>query len=223
MAGDNEDVTLDLSSLKTTDRYKILSGIVVPRPIALVTTVNADGLVNAAPYSFFNVFSEDPPLVVLGLQHYADGRFKDTTRNIHTTGEFVVNLCDEAMAQAMNETAVDFPSDISETETVGLETCASLDVKVPRLAHAPFSFECVRHASLAFGPGRELLVGRPVRVHARAGLLDTDRMYIDYEQYKPIGRLFGELYARQGDIFAMPRQTHAQYMADRQAPADADK
>jgi len=223
MAGENEDVTLDLSSLVATDRYKILSGIVVPRPIALVTTVNADGLVNAAPYSFFNVFSEDPPLVVLGLQHHADGRFKDTTRNIHTTGEFVVNLCDEAMAQAMNETAVDFPSDISETETVGMATCPSIDVKVPRLAEAPFSFECVRHASLAFGPGRELLVGRPVRVHARAGLLDTDRMYIDYEQYQPVGRLFGELYARQGDIFAMPRQTHAQYMADRQATKDGDK
>ncbi|MFK7963451.1 MAG: flavin reductase family protein [Burkholderiaceae bacterium] len=216
MGEDNKDVTIELSSLEPTERYKILSGVIVPRPIAWVTTVNEAGLVNAAPYSFFNVFSEDPPLVVLGLQHYPDGSFKDTTRNIHATGEFVVNLCDEAMAHAMNETAVDFPGDISETDTLGLATHASMDVKPPRLADAPFSFECVRHASLAFGPGRELLIGRPVRVHARAGLLDTEKMYIDYDQYQPVGRLFGSLYARQRDIFSMTRQSYAEYLADQQ-------
>ena len=92
------------------DRYKLLCGVVVPRPIALVTTLDENGKVNAAPFSFFNVFSEDPPLVVLGLQHKADGSPKDTTRNIHRSGQFVVHMVDEALAATMNDCAVDFPS-----------------------------------------------------------------------------------------------------------------
>src|ERR1700674_3007981 len=115
------------------DRYKLLCGVVVPRPIALVTTLDENGKVNAAPFSFFNVFSEDPPLVVLGLQHKADRSPKDTTRNIHRDGEFVVHMVDEALASAMNDCAVDFPSGESEVAAVGLATSPSVDVKVPRL------------------------------------------------------------------------------------------
>jgi hypothetical protein len=96
------------------DRYKLLCGVVVPRPIALVTTCDENGIVNAAPFSFFNVFSEDPPLVVLGLQHKADLTPKDTTRNIRRDGQFVIHLVDEALAAAMNDCAVDFPAGDSE-------------------------------------------------------------------------------------------------------------
>jgi flavin reductase (DIM6/NTAB) family NADH-FMN oxidoreductase RutF len=95
--------------LDSHDRYKLLCGVVVPRPIALVTTLDENGAVNAAPFSFFNVFSEDPPLVVLGLQHRADLSPKDTTRNIQRNGQFVVHMVDEALAAAMNDCAVDFP------------------------------------------------------------------------------------------------------------------
>ena len=117
----------------------------MPRPIALVTTISRDGVVNAAPFSFFNVFSENPALLVLGLQHNEDGSPKDTTRNIHLTGEFVVNLVDEGIAEAMNLTATDFPPGEGEPAALGYGD-DGLDArsKPPRLAQAPAAFECRR-------------------------------------------------------------------------------
>src|ERR1700722_14835331 len=194
-------------------RYKLLCGVVVPRPIALVTTLDANGAVNAAPFSFFNVFSEDPPMVVLGLQHKADRTPKDTTRNIHRDGEFVVHMVDEALAAAMNDCAVDFPSGESEPEAIGLATTPSVDVKVPRLSAAPFAMECRRSVGLAFAPGRELLVGEVLRIHARPGLVDTSNMYVDFDAYRPIGRLCGNLYSYQREPFTMVRESHTQWNA----------
>src|ERR1700737_2494098 len=141
------------------DRYKLLGGVVRPRRLALVTTLDENGKVNAAPFSFFNVFSEDPPLVVLGLQHKPDSTPKDTTRNIHRSGQFVVHMVDEALAAAMNDCAIDFPSGDSEVEATGLATVPSIDIAVPRLAAAPFARGGRGHVALAFGPRRELLVG----------------------------------------------------------------
>src|ERR1700744_2960493 len=120
-----------LKDLSRQDRYKLLCGVVIPRPIALVTTLDVNGAVNAAPFSFFNVFSEDPPLIVLGLQHKPDHAPKDTTRNIERDGEFVVHMVDEALAAAMNDCAVDFPSGESEPAAIGLATTPSVEVKVP--------------------------------------------------------------------------------------------
>jgi flavin reductase (DIM6/NTAB) family NADH-FMN oxidoreductase RutF len=204
-----------LRDLSAHDRYKLLCGVVIPRPIALVTTLDANGAVNAAPFSFFNVFSEDPPLVALGLQHKTDRSPKDTTRNVHREGEFVVNMVDEALASAMNDCAVDFPSGESEVAALGLATSASVDVRVPRLAAAPFSLECKRSVSLTFGPGRELLVGEVLRIHAREGLVDTENMYVDLAAYRPIGRLFGNLYTYQRESFAMDRENHSQWQTRR--------
>src|SRR3977135_2292739 len=113
---------ISFADLSPLDRYKLLCGVVVPRPIALVTTLDENGAVNAAPFSFFNVFSEDPPLVVLGLQRKTDLRRKDTTRNIHRDGEFVVHMVDEALAATMNDCAVDFPAGSSEGIAAGLAT-----------------------------------------------------------------------------------------------------
>ena len=204
---------VSLRDLSKQDRYKLLSGVVIPRPIALVTTLDANGAVNAGPFSFFNVFSEDPPLVALGLQHKADRTPKDTTRNIHRDGEFVVNMVDEALALAMNDCAVDFPSGESEVAALGLAVSPSVDVKVPRLAAAPFALECKRSVSLAFGPVRELLVGEVLRIHAREGLVDYANMYVDLAAYRPIGRLFGNLYTYQRESFVMDRETHSQWSA----------
>jgi flavin reductase (DIM6/NTAB) family NADH-FMN oxidoreductase RutF len=204
---------LAFRDLAPRDRYKLLCAVVVPRPIALVTTLHENGGVNAAPFSFFNVFSEEPPLVVLGLQHHPDGRFKDTTRNIHRSGEFVVHMVDEGFAGAMNDCAMDFPGDEGEVEALGLATAPSVDVAVPRLADAPFALECRREVSLAFGPGRELLVGEVLRLHARPGVLDAERLHVDLAAYRPVGRLFGNLYATQQDIFALERQSHADWLA----------
>jgi flavin reductase (DIM6/NTAB) family NADH-FMN oxidoreductase RutF len=204
---------IPLNELSPHDRYKLLCAVVVPRPIALVTTLDANGAVNAAPFSFFNVFSEDPPLVVLGLQHKADRSPKDTTRNIHRDGEFVVHMVDEALAKAMNDCAIDFPTGESETAAAGLATLPSVDVRVPRLAAAPFALECRRQVALAFAPGRELLVGEVLRLHAREGLVDPADLHVDIAAYRPIGRLFGNLYSYQRDIFAMDRESHAQWSA----------
>jgi flavin reductase (DIM6/NTAB) family NADH-FMN oxidoreductase RutF len=204
---------ISFADLSPLDRYKLLCGVVVPRPIALVTTLDENGAVNAAPFSFFNVFSEDPPLVVLGLQHKADRDLKDTTRNIHRDGEFVVHMVDEALAKAMNDCAVDFPAGSSEAAAVGLATLPSVDVRVPRLAAAPFALECRRQVVLSFAPGRELLVGEVLRLHAREGLVDMAKMYVDLAAYRPVGRMFGNLYTYQRDTFAMDRESHAQWSA----------
>ena len=212
-----------LRDLSRQDRYKLLCGVVIPRPIALVTTLDENGAVNAAPFSFFNVFSEDPPLVVLGLQHRPDRSPKDTTRNINRDGEFVVNMVDEALASAMNDCAVDFPSGDSEVAALGLAILPSVDVGVPRLAAAPFALECKRSVSLGFGPGRELMVGEVLRIHAREGLVDAANMYVDYEAYRPIGRLFGNLYTYQRESFAMDRESHSQWSARvRNGPVDGE-
>lgn len=205
-------MSISLRDLKPRDRYKLLCAAVVPRPIALVTTLSENGALNAAPFSFFNVFSEDPPLVALGIQHKPDLTPKDTTRNIHRDGEFVIHTVDEALADAMNTCAIDFPSGESEVEAVRLETLPSIDVKVPRLAAAPFALECRRHVLLNFGPGRELLIGEVLRLHAGEGLLDEKRLYVDLDRYRPIGRLFGSLYSRQREIFALTRESHAEWL-----------
>lgn len=190
------------------ERYKLLCATIMPRPIALVTTRDAAGIVNAAPFSFFNVFAEEPALVVLGLQHKPGFARKDTTRNITETGVFVVNLVDEALAEAMNVCAIDFPPDVSETEAAGLTLAPGVDVPVPHIAEAPFALECRRTVALAFGPDREIVLGEVVRLHARAGLLDLDRMRIVAEAYRPVGRLFGDGYARQTDRFELTRETY---------------
>jgi flavin reductase (DIM6/NTAB) family NADH-FMN oxidoreductase RutF len=198
-------------------RYKLLCGAVCPRPIALVTTLSQAGIVNAAPYSFFNVFSEDPALVVLGLQHKADGHggftLKDTTRNITQRGVFTVNMVDEGLAEAMNLTAIDFPPEVGEPQAIGLALEAGVSIAVPRLAAAPFALECRKQVSLSFGPQRELLIGEVVRFHARAGLVDEATMNVDLAAWKPVGRLFGDAYARQNDRFDLVRERYAEWAA----------
>ena len=199
------------AELSPRDRYKLLCGAIVPRPIALVTTSDADGRVNAAPFSFFNVFGEDPALVILGLQHRPEGSTKDTNRNIRERSGFVVNLVDEALADAMNICAIDFPPDESEIEAAGLALLPSVAVAPPRIAQAPVALECRRHALLTFGPDRDILIGEVIHMHARAGLLNATTLHMDAHAYRPIGRLAGNLYARQGEVFALERQSYEEW------------
>src|SRR3712207_4258281 len=133
--------TVAFPDLEPRERYKLLCATIIPRPIALVTSVDANGVANAAPFSFFNVFSEEPPLIVLGLQHKPQAAPKDTTRNIGETGVFVVNLVDEALAEGMNMCAVDFPPEVSEIDAAGLTLLPGVGVAVPRIAEAPFALE----------------------------------------------------------------------------------
>jgi flavin reductase (DIM6/NTAB) family NADH-FMN oxidoreductase RutF len=203
----------DLTALPPALRYKLLAALVVPRPIALVTTVGPDGVVNAAPFSFFNVFSEDPALVVLGIQTRTDGTLKDTLANVRETGVFVVNLVDEAIADQMNICAVDFPPAVSEVEAAGLNILPGVSVPVPRIAEAPAALECRHHMTLDIAAARHLVIGAVVRVHARAGIVDPERLHVNLDAYKPVARLFGNLYARLGEKFELKRQSFAEWQA----------
>ena len=203
----------DFAELQPAQRYKLLCGLVVPRPIALVTSISPAGVVNAAPFSFFNVFSEHPALVVLGLQHNEDGSPKDTTRNIRLTGEFVVNLVDEAIAEAMNLTATDFPSSEGEPTALGLASLPSALIKPPRLADAPAAFECRRSLVLGFGPQRELLVGEVLSLNVREDIVDPATLNVDFAALAPIGRLCGSSYARQRDRFELKRISYKDWRA----------
>jgi flavin reductase (DIM6/NTAB) family NADH-FMN oxidoreductase RutF len=207
--------TVAFSELAPRDRYKLLCASVTPRPIALVTSLSPDGVVNAAPFSFFNVFSEDPALIVLGLQHKAGNNPKDTTRNIAAAGEFVVNLVDEGLAEAMNICAVDFPPEISEIDAAGLSLKPGVSVGVPHIAEAPFALECRKTMSLVFSPTREMLIGEVVRIHAREGLVDPATLRVSLDDYKPVGRMFGDGYARQNDRFDLTRGTYTEWLAQR--------
>ena len=204
----------DFEKLSAPACFEFLTGTVVPRPIALITTVSASGWPNAAPYSFFNIMGIDPPVVAVGLLPTQDGRLKDTANNIQATGEFVVNLVSEALAEAMNATCVDAPPDINELEIVGLATAPSVKIKPPRIASSPVAFECRLHASVPLGPNQSIAIGRIVQAHvADEFVLDAQKHVFDTPQLKLIGSLHAaKWYARTSDRFAMERPTWAEWV-----------
>ena len=219
-----------LGSLERKQRYKLIAGAIIPRPIALVTTLDADGRCNAAPFSAFNYVSEDPPLIVLGLQVHPDGspqsgEEKDTTRNIRANGELVVHLVDEPMFDAMVHCAVDFPAGTSETEAVGLRLAPSRFVKPPRLADAPFALECRVAQTLDVSTFRTIAICEVISVWARDGLVDPKTLNIDLSAYQPIGRLTGASYCRTGDTIRKPIPTLSDFLiaTGKQNPGSANE
>lgn len=203
-----------MADLPAADRYRILVSTVTPRPIAWVTTKNADGLVNAAPYSFFNAMGDDPPLLVLGLLKDEAGGDKDTATNIQATDEFVVNLVGEHDAQAMVLSAADAPRHVSEIDYAGIAVSPSSRVAPPRIATAPVSFECIRREILAIGPRQLIVVGEVLVTHVRDEFItDPVRLRFDTPAMKLIGRLHGSnIYARGSDTIRVDR---ARYDPDR--------
>lgn len=206
----------DLAEIPAAEAYKLLVATVVPRPIALTTTIDAAGRINAAPFSFFNAVCSNPPTVVLGISPgtVEEDGYKDTARNIRDSGEFVVNLVDEALAERMNVCAVDFPAGVGELEQAGLRPAPSAGVRPPRIAAAPVSFECRRVAGLSLGGNAMLEVGRVIHIHIRDGLVDPRRYYVETEKLRLIGRMHGRgWYARTTDLFDMPRLSRADWEA----------
>ncbi len=183
----------DFRALPAADRYRLLCSFVAPRPVALVTTVSTSGAGNAAPMSFFNVFSQEPPIVILGLSAKPDGAPKDTTLNIRDTGEFVVNLCDLPMAQAMVDCGIAFPRDVDEAEKSGLSLAPSLQVAPGRVLESPCSMECRLHQSIEY-PGRSIVLGEVVQMHVRDDCLDGPGRYVRPEAYQPVARLHADNY-----------------------------
>jgi flavin reductase (DIM6/NTAB) family NADH-FMN oxidoreductase RutF len=208
----------DLDKVEKPVAYKLMTATIVPRPIAWVTTKAEDGTLNAAPYSYFNAMGNNPPTVVLGLLRDPAKGLKDTAGNIIATGEFVVNLVPERLADAMNLTAMDAPAEVDELEAAGLTPAESTHVGVPRIAESPVSFECVNHSTLVTGPRQVLAVGRVLAIHIDDRyILDAERGHIDTPALTLIGRMHGGgTYTRTGDTFELQRPTYAEWVKGRQ-------
>jgi flavin reductase (DIM6/NTAB) family NADH-FMN oxidoreductase RutF len=203
---------MDIAAAELTpDRiYKLLVSTVMPRPIALVSTLNDDGSPNAAPFSFFNVFSNAPPLLVIGIEgnKRGDGQpHKDTARNIIARGAFVVNLVSHAMALPMVASAIDFPEGVSEFEEAGFTPRASKQIAVPGIAESPVSFECRLYSTLPLPFDRSLVTGEILHLHVADHAID-DKLHVDPDALDLIGRMHGAgWYTRTRDRFEIPRMT----------------
>ena len=183
----------DFEALDPQSRYRLLTNFVGPRPIALVTTRSAKGHANAAPMSFFNVFSHDPAIVVLGIQPRLGGEQKDTMVNIRRTGEFCISMVDMALSQQMLICGLGFDSEVDELEMAGLETAACMKIDATHPVAAPCTFEC-RVERLIDYPRRTLVLGEVVHMHVRRDCLDADGHYVDPGHYQPIARLHADNY-----------------------------
>lgn len=179
---------LDFQTTYAERAYPILASLVTPRPIAWVSTLNEDGTLNVAPFSFFNLLGAEPPILGFCPGDRDNGEPKDTARNIRRTQEFVVNLVDESLAEAMNHTAATLPYGSEELAGTALNGAPSTDIRTPRIEQAPVSLECKEWGTLQIG-GNRLVIGLILRAHVRDDLFDvkTGRVYSD--RFSPIGRM----------------------------------
>ncbi len=188
---------------------RVLTGVVVPRPIAFVSTMSKDGLINLAPYSFFNAVAYDPPTIVFSSSRHAGDKRKDTLAHIEETGEFVVNVVVDDIAEAMNRTAAEYPSEVSEFEIAGLTPAPSERVKPPRVAESPVNMECRLQQVVPIGQGDHehgLVIGQIVLMHIRDDIIEGHR--INHQRLKPTGRLAGSMYCHTSEVFEMVRPVY---------------
>ena len=193
---------------KTFERFSaVLTGVIVPRPIAFVSTVSADGEVNLAPYSFFNAVSYDT--VMFSSSRNVGNKSKDTLRNVEETGEFVVNIVVDSIAESMNATAAEYPEGVDEFEIAGLSHAPSQIVKPPRVAESPVNIECKLDQIVQIGSGAHehgLVIGKILLVHVRDDIIDGHR--IDQSKLMATGRMAGNMYCRTGERFEMVRPVY---------------
>lgn len=199
---------LQIDKLERQEKYKLLIGCVIPRPIAWITSLGADGLLNAAPFSYFNVASIEPMMVSIAIMRKPGGQPKDTARNIAETNEFVVNMVDIHNVDAVNQTSADYPPDVSEVEALDLSTAPSALVRVPRLQASRIHFECRLHQIVELGTPTtsDLVIGEVVHVHVADELYERGR--IDARGFAPVSRLAGSTYATLGDLFDRTRPVY---------------
>lgn len=208
--------SFDFTAMTGDECYRLLASSVVPRPIAWVVSRSKNGVLNAAPYSFFNCFGGEPPTLAVGI--LGQKPLKDTGQNILDTEEFVVNLVSEDVAEAMNLTCIDAPPEVDELELAKLETAPSEQVTPPRIVASPASFECRLAHHIWTGPQQLLVVGRVVAAHFRRDVIDDSaRPRIDTEKMGLIGRMHGRgVYARTTDLFEMNRPVWADWISDKE-------
>src|ERR1700722_5969572 len=176
---ETKTVTFDFETLSARDRYKLLIGTIVPRPIALVTTIDQQGRVNAAPFSFFNCLSADPPILALGIENHPDMSFKETALNIRLNEEFTVNIVSPAIAEAMHVCAVPFSPERDELLESGLTAMPGKPVASPWIKEAPAAFECRRHLTLEVGKSRQIILGEIIFAHYREDVVDMNRLHVE--------------------------------------------
>lgn len=198
----------DPKDLEQKSIYKLLSGIVIPRPIGWISSISEEGVHNLAPFSFFNAVGDDPPHVMFSAGRSSNAN-QDTVRNVLATKQFVVNMVTEELVEQMNRTAQGIPPHESEFDFAGLTPVPSIKIKPPRVNESPIAMECelVHHYTLEdhkFG-GSTILVGRVVFFHIDDRML-LDDFKINQENYQPIARLAGSNYAKIGEIFSVKRQ-----------------
>lgn len=206
-------VSLDFGALSPRERYKLLIGAVVPRPIALVTTISTGGVVNAAPFSFFNCLSADPGILALGVEYRASGEPKDTGRNARETGAFTVNIVSMAMMDAMNVCGVPFSSEIDELVAAGLTAMPGKQVPCPWIGQSPAAFECRHHSTLSISHSREIVLGEIVHAHFQADVINAQNFHIDPVALDAVGRMGGHGYATTRDYFDLPTLSVADWNA----------
>jgi flavin reductase (DIM6/NTAB) family NADH-FMN oxidoreductase RutF len=198
---------IDVSSADVVAVYRAIVGVVTPRPIAWVTTVDSAGRVNLAPFSFFNAFGANPPVVVFSPTLRRDGTRKDTLRNLDAVGEFVVNAAVERLAAKVNATSKELVPGQSEAEFAGLTLEPSAKVRPPRVAESPVHLECRVHQIMSIGDGpiaANLVIGEVLLIHIADSVLD-DHGTVDPRKLRTIARLGGDYYCRSTDLFEMER------------------
>ena len=198
---------VDLAQLSAKDRYKLLIGAIVPRPIAWVSTLSATGTVNLAPYSAFNYMGNDPAIIA-----FSPGSSKDTYLNIQRELEFVVNLVPVALMSAMNFSATDFPPAVSELEVAGLTSLPSIQIRTPRVAESPVNLECRVHSILEIGQNR-VVIGEVVEFHIADEFIDADKLYVHSAKLDLLARMGGaSAYATTRDALELPRISYAAWL-----------
>ncbi|MDF2911496.1 MAG: hypothetical protein K0Q56_2377 [Sporolactobacillus laevolacticus] len=200
-------ISIDPNALPGRENYKFLSGSIIPRPVAFLTTQSSEGVLNAAPFSYFNIITDEPPMISVSVQRL-NGAMKDTSRNAVEKGEFVVHISDESYIDQINNTAKPLPSNESEVEDSGLTPVNSIKVSVQGVKEANIRLECVLERAIELGgtdgnPSCDLLIGRVVYYHIREDLYKNGR--INAAGLKPVSRLAGSSYAKLGETFELTR------------------
>ncbi|MBA66689.1 MAG: hypothetical protein CL756_02130 [Chloroflexi bacterium] len=189
---------------------RVLTGVVVPRPIAFVSTISNSGNVNLSPYSFFNAVSYDPPLIIFSSSKFtSDGKLKDSLSNIEQNGEFVVNIVNENIVEAMNKTAAEYPEDVNEFDIANLTQIDCDLVKPPRLSESPVNMECQLERIITLGTEAHpqgLVIGEIIQLHIDDEIISGHR--INHEKLKPVGRLAGNMYTHTYDVFELMRPSY---------------
>ncbi|RAP75779.1 flavin reductase family protein [Paenibacillus montanisoli] len=200
-------IVIDPANQTDRENYKLLIGSIVPRPIALVTSLSKDGVLNAAPFSYFSIVASQPPMISISVQR-KQGVMKDTARNANDAGAFVVHIVDESNVRAANQAAASLPPNVSELESAGLTPVASDAITVPGIMEAKIRMECVLERSISLGGNEkeaacDLLIGRVVRFHFADEIFDKGHILAD--KLNPVSRMAGNHYAALGEQFSLDR------------------